>query len=91
MATFFCEICEDLEDLFVIGIQSQLRSHHQVQDFSSDHAKFKVQNGLLYCDGLLYVLDGLAQLGECTLRWLTFCPFLDFLQNVLYSNATNTL
>jgi hypothetical protein len=83
MATFFCEICEDLEDLFVIGIQSQLRSHHQVQDFSSDHAKFKVQNGLLYCDGLL--------LGECTLRWLTFCPFLDFLQNVLYSNATNTL
>jgi hypothetical protein len=68
MTTFFCEICEDLKDLFVIGIQSPLRSHHQVQDFSNDHAKFKFQNSLLYCDGLLYVLDVLAQSGECTLR-----------------------
>jgi hypothetical protein len=37
-------------------------SHHQVQDFSSDHVKFEFQDGLLYCDGFLYVHDGLAQL-----------------------------
>jgi hypothetical protein len=30
-------------------------------------------------------------MGECTLRWLTFCPFLDFIHNVFYSNATKTL
>ncbi len=29
--------------------------------------------------------------GECTLKLFTFCPFLDFLQSVFYSNATNTL
>jgi hypothetical protein len=27
--------------------------------------------------------------GRCKLRWLTFCVFMDFLQNVLYSNAIN--
>jgi hypothetical protein len=44
-----------------IGIQSQLNSHHQVQDFSNDHVKFKFQDGLFYCDGILYVLEGPAQ------------------------------
>jgi hypothetical protein len=32
-------------------------SHHQIQDFSNDHAKFEFQDGLFYHDGLLYVLD----------------------------------
>ncbi len=33
----------------------------------------------------------MVMVGECTLRWLIFCLFLDFLQNLLYSSATNTL
>jgi hypothetical protein len=31
------------------------------------------------------------QLGRCKLQWLIFCDLMDFLQNILYSNATNTL
>jgi len=61
MTTFFCQICEDLKkDPLTIGIQGQLKNHHQVHDFSSDHAKFKFQNGLLYYDGFLYVQTGLV-------------------------------
>jgi hypothetical protein len=61
--SFFCQICEDLKkDPLAIGIYSQLRSQHQIQYFSSDHAKFKFQNGLLYFDGFLYVHNGLAWL-----------------------------
>jgi hypothetical protein len=57
--TFFCQIHEDLKKHpLVIGIQNQLRSRHQIYDFFSDHAKFEFQNGLLYCDGLLYVPNG---------------------------------
>jgi len=53
--TLFHQICEDLKkDLFVVDIENQLKSQHQIQDFFSDRAKFKFQNGLLYCDGLLY-------------------------------------
>jgi hypothetical protein len=56
MTTFLCPIHEDLKkDLFTIDIQGQLRSHHQVQIFSNDHVKFELQDGLFYCDGLLYV------------------------------------
>jgi len=33
-------------------------SHHQVQDFFDDHVKFEFQDGLFYCDGLLYVIYG---------------------------------
>ncbi len=47
---------------YTIGIQGQLRSHCQVQKNSSNHANFEFQDGLLYCDGLLYVFDGLMQL-----------------------------
>ncbi len=61
--TFLCQIHEDLKKgLFTIGIQGQLSSHHQVQGFFNDHAKFEFEDGLLYCDGLLYVLDGFTQL-----------------------------
>jgi hypothetical protein len=61
--TFFCQICEDLKkDPLVIVIQYQLRSHHQVHDFFSDHVKFKFQDGLLYGDGLLHILDGPTRL-----------------------------
>ncbi len=60
--TFFCHICEDLKDTLAIIIQGQLRGHQQVQDFFNDHVKFKFQDGLLYHDGLLYVLDGHVQL-----------------------------
>jgi hypothetical protein len=57
--SFFNQIREDLKNNpFAISIQGQLRSHHQIQDFSSDYAKFE----LLYCDGLLYVPDGPSQL-----------------------------
>jgi hypothetical protein len=57
---FLCQICEDLKnDPLAIGIQGQLRSHHQVLNFSSDHVKFEIQDGLFYRDDLLYVLDGL--------------------------------
>jgi hypothetical protein len=56
---FLCQIREYLKkDLLAIGIQGQLKNHHQVQDFYSDHVKFEFQNGLFYCDGLLYVFDG---------------------------------
>jgi hypothetical protein len=48
------------KNLLAIGIQGQLNSHHQVQDFFNDHVKFKFQDGLLYRDVILYVLDGLA-------------------------------
>jgi hypothetical protein len=41
---------------------SELRSHHQAKDFSSDHVKFKFQDVLLYHDGLLYVLNSPAWL-----------------------------
>jgi hypothetical protein len=59
--TFLCQICEDFKnEPLVIGIQGQLRNHHQVQDFSNDHGKFEFQDVLLYHDGFLYVLDGLA-------------------------------
>ncbi len=58
----FCQIREDSKDLLVIGIQGQLKSHHQIWDFPNDHVKFKSQDGLLYCDGFLYVFYGLAQL-----------------------------
>ncbi len=34
----------------------------QVQDFFNDHVKFEFQDGLLYRDGLLYVLDGLVRI-----------------------------
>jgi len=55
---FFSQIHENLKKhLLVIGIQGQLRNHHQVQDFFDDHFKFEFQDGLLYCDGLLYVPD----------------------------------
>jgi hypothetical protein len=57
---FFVKFCEDLKDLLVVDIEGQLRNHHQVQDFFSDHPKFEFQNGLLYCDGFLYVFDGLV-------------------------------
>jgi hypothetical protein len=57
--SFFNQIREDLKnDPLTIGIQGQLRSDHQIQDFFNDYAKFE----LLYCDGLLYVPDGLSQL-----------------------------
>jgi hypothetical protein len=37
--TFICQIREDLKNNFLdIGIQGQLKSHHQVQDFSINHA-----------------------------------------------------
>jgi len=55
--TFHCQICEDLKkDLLIIGIQGQLRNHHQIQDFFNDHAKFEFQDGLFYRDALLYFL-----------------------------------
>jgi hypothetical protein len=58
---FLCQIRKDLKkDPFVIGMQGQLSSQHQVQKNSSDHVKFGFQNGLLYHDGLLYVLNGFA-------------------------------
>jgi hypothetical protein len=61
--TFFHHIRENFEnDTRVIIIQGQLRGHQQVHYFSSDHVKFKFQDGLLYRDGLLYVLDGHVQL-----------------------------
>jgi hypothetical protein len=61
--TFFCQICEDLKkDPLVIVIQSQFRSHHQIHEFFSDHAKFKFQDGLLYGDGFLHIIDGLTRL-----------------------------
>jgi hypothetical protein len=61
--TFFCQIREDLKkDHLAIGIQGQLSSHNQVQDFFNDHAKFEFENGLLYCDGFLYVPNGFTQL-----------------------------
>jgi hypothetical protein len=47
-------------DLLTIDIQGQLKIHHQILDFSSDHVKFEFQNGLLDRDGLLYVLNGPA-------------------------------
>jgi hypothetical protein len=56
---FFGQIRENLKKDLVIGIQGQLRSHHQIQDFFSDHVKFKFQDGLLYHDGILYVSNGL--------------------------------
>jgi hypothetical protein len=60
--TFFHQICEDLKkDPFIVDIQNQLRNQHQIQDLFSNCAKFKFRDGLLYCDGLLYVLDGLIQ------------------------------
>ncbi len=59
--TFLCQIHGNLKDPFTIGIQGQLKNHHQVQDFSNDHAKFKFQDVLFYHDGLLYVPDGLTQ------------------------------
>jgi hypothetical protein len=46
------------KNLLAIGIQGQLNSHHQVQEFSNDHVKFEFQDGLLYHDGILYVFDG---------------------------------
>ncbi len=49
--TFLCQIHENLNDIFAIGIQSQLMNHPQVQDFFNDHANFEFQNGLLYRDG----------------------------------------
>jgi hypothetical protein len=49
--TLLCQICEDLKDPVAIGIQGQLKSHHQVWDFPSDHVEFEFQNGVLYCDG----------------------------------------
>jgi hypothetical protein len=33
-------------------------SHFQVLNFSTDHVKFEFQNGLFYCDGILYVFYG---------------------------------
>jgi hypothetical protein len=59
--TFFCQIHEILKnDLLFIDIQGQLRNHHQIQDFSSDHVKFEFQDGLFYHVGLLYVSNGLT-------------------------------
>jgi hypothetical protein len=56
MTTLLCPIHEDLKkDPLTIGIQGQLRSHHQVHDFSNDHVKFKFQDGLFYRDGILHV------------------------------------
>jgi hypothetical protein len=46
------------ENALAISIQGQLRNHHQVQDFFSDHVMFKFQDGLFYCDDILYVHDG---------------------------------
>jgi hypothetical protein len=59
--SFFCQIHENLKDPLAIGIQGQLMSD-QVQDFFNDHVKFEFQDGLLYRDGLLYVLDGLVRI-----------------------------
>ncbi len=56
--TLLCQIHENLKDPLVISIQGQL-TNHQVQYFSNDHVKFEFQDGLLYHDALLYVLDGL--------------------------------
>jgi len=42
---------------FDINIQSQLRSHHQIQDISNEHPTFEFQDGLLHGDGLLCILD----------------------------------
>jgi hypothetical protein len=47
--------------LLLLASKANLKNHQQVQDFFSDHAKFKFQDGLLYHDGLLYVLDGLTR------------------------------
>jgi hypothetical protein len=33
----------------------------------------------------------LAPRGRCKLQWLTFCVLMNFLQSVLYSNATKAL
>jgi hypothetical protein len=45
------------KDPLAINIQSQLRSHHQIQDISNEHATFEFQDGLLHGDGLLCILD----------------------------------
>ncbi len=52
-----------------------MRSQHQVQYFSNDHAKFKFQNGLLYCDDFLYVFDGLAWFQVLQARHKDYRPF----------------
>jgi hypothetical protein len=61
--TFFHQICEDLKkDHVIVDIQNQLRNQHQILNLSNNNAKFKFQDGLLYRDGLWYVLDGPIQL-----------------------------
>jgi hypothetical protein len=35
-------------------------SHHQIYKKIGDHVKFEFQNGVLYHDGILYVLNGHA-------------------------------
>jgi hypothetical protein len=59
--TFFCQIREDLKkNPLVIVIQSQLKSHQQVHDFFTNHAKVKFQDGLFYGDNLLHIPNGLV-------------------------------
>jgi hypothetical protein len=61
--TFLFQICEHFKkDPLAINIQGQLMNHHQVHDFSNNHAKFKFQDGLFCCDGILCVLNGPTQL-----------------------------
>jgi hypothetical protein len=43
----------------------------------------QVENGI--------AITGIWIYGRCNLQWLTFCNLMDFLQNVFYSNAINTL
>jgi hypothetical protein len=72
--TFLCQICENLKkDPFAINIQGQLMPHHQIHDFSNDHAKFEFENGLFYRDGFLFVPNGPTwpQVGKCIL-WCFF-------------------
>jgi hypothetical protein len=44
---------------FAIG---QLKNWNQIWNFSNDHDRFEFQEGLLYCYGFLYILDGPIQL-----------------------------
>jgi hypothetical protein len=42
---------------FFTNIKGQLKNQNEIQTLSNDHDRFKLQNGLLYHDGILYVLN----------------------------------
>jgi hypothetical protein len=42
---------------FVASIKGQLKNQNEIQNLSNDHDRFEFQNGLLYYDGILYVLN----------------------------------